>query len=67
MINLIVIAISAIMFALLLVWWRWPAFRAWIETPKYSMLCQERRFDDQDTEREPATNLSSIASTRRFP
>jgi hypothetical protein len=47
MINLIVIAISAIMFALLLVWWRWPAFRAWIETPKYSMLCQERRFDDQ--------------------
>lgn len=47
MINLIVIAISAIMFALLLVWWRRPAFRAWIEAPKYSMLCQERRFDDQ--------------------
>ena len=47
MINLIVIVISAIMFALLLVWWRWPAFRAWIEAPKYCMLCQERRFDDQ--------------------
>ena len=47
MINLIVIAVSAIMFALLLVWWRWPAFRAWIEAPKYSMLCQERRFDNQ--------------------
>ncbi len=47
MINLIVIAISAIMLALLLVWWRWPALRAWIETPKYSMLRQERRFDDQ--------------------
>jgi hypothetical protein len=46
MINLIVIAISGIMFALLLVWWRWPAFRAWIEAPKYSMLRQERRFDD---------------------
>jgi hypothetical protein len=47
MINLIVILISAIMLALLVVWWRWPAFRAWIEAPKYSMLRQERRFDDQ--------------------
>ena len=27
MINLIVIVISAIMFGLVLVWWRWPAFR----------------------------------------
>jgi len=49
MINLIVILISAIMLALLLVWWRWPALRVWIEAPKYSMLHQERRFDDQLT------------------
>jgi hypothetical protein len=63
MINLIVIAISAIMFALLLVWWRWPAFRAWIEAPKYSMLCQERRFDDPQTERGPGANSSLIAAT----
>jgi len=49
MINLIVIAISAIMFALLLVWWRWPAFRIWIEAPKSIMLRQERRFDEQVT------------------
>jgi len=48
MINLIVVVISAIMFALLLVWWRWPAFRVWIEAPKYSMLRQERRFDQRD-------------------
>jgi hypothetical protein len=48
MIDLIVIVISAIMFALLLVWWRWPAFSAWIEAPKYSMLRQERRFDQRD-------------------
>ncbi len=48
MINLIVIVISAIMFALLLVWWRWPAFRIWIEAPKYFMLRQERRFDERD-------------------
>ena len=51
MINLIVIAISVIMFALLLVWWRWPAFRVWIEAPKYSMLRRESRFDDQETGR----------------
>jgi hypothetical protein len=51
MINQIVIAISAIMFALLLVWWRWLAFRVWIEAPKYSMLRQERRFDNQETGR----------------
>jgi len=67
MINLIVILTSAIMLALLLLWWRWPAFRVWIEAPKYSMLRQERRFDDQDTEREPAANLSSMAGTRRSP
>jgi hypothetical protein len=48
MINLIVIVISAVMLVLLLGWWRWPAFRAWIEAPKYSMLRQERRFDDQN-------------------
>jgi hypothetical protein len=47
MINLIVIVITAIMLALLLVWWRWAAFRTWIEAPKYFMLRQERRFDDQ--------------------
>jgi hypothetical protein len=46
MINLIVIVISAIMLALFLLWWLWPAFRAWIEAPKYFMLRQERRFDD---------------------
>jgi hypothetical protein len=49
MINLIVIAISALMLVLLLIWWRWPALRVWIEEPKYSMLLQERRFDDQQT------------------
>jgi len=48
MINLIVILTSAIMLALLLLWWRWPMFRVWIEAPKYSMLRQELRFDDQD-------------------
>jgi hypothetical protein len=47
MINLIVIIISAIVFGLLLLWWLSPAFRAWIEAPKYSMLRRERRFNDK--------------------
>jgi hypothetical protein len=56
MINLIVVVISAVMFALVLVWWRWPAFRAWIEAPKYFMLSQERRFDDQNGPRTPSSS-----------
>jgi hypothetical protein len=44
-INLIMIAISAIVLALLLLWWLWPGFRVWIEAPKYFMLRQERRFN----------------------
>ena len=65
MINLIVIVISAIMFALLLVWWRWPAFRTWIEAPKYFMLRQERRFDDQNATRTaaPTPFLSGLVGT----
>jgi type II secretory pathway pseudopilin PulG len=46
MINLIVIVISAVMCALVLVWWSRSSFRASIEAPKYFMLRQERRFDD---------------------
>lgn len=47
MIDVIVIVISAMMLAMLLLWWSWPAFRSWIEAPKHFMLRQERRFDDQ--------------------
>jgi hypothetical protein len=32
MTNLIVVLTTAIIFALLLVWWRRPVFRVWIET-----------------------------------
>jgi len=55
-INLIVIVISVIMFGLLLVWWRWPAFRSWIEAPKYFMLRQERRFDEVASFSRPDAN-----------
>jgi hypothetical protein len=55
MINLIVIVISAIMFTLVLVWWRWSAFRTSIEAPKYFMLRQERRFGNRDAPRTPSS------------
>jgi hypothetical protein len=54
MIDLIVIVMSVIVLVLLLGWWRWPAFRAWIEAPKYSMLRQERRFEDRNATRTDA-------------
>jgi len=57
MINLIVIVISAIMFGLLVVWWRWPSFRVWIEAPKYFMLRQERRFDGRKAPRTTSFDL----------
>jgi hypothetical protein len=59
MINFIVILTTAIVFALLLVWWRWLVFRLWLEAPKYSMLQQEHRFEKQGKELELATDLSS--------
>ena len=37
--------------------------RAWIEAPKYSMLRQEHRFDDQGTE--PGMNRSWMAGRHR--
>ena len=61
MINLIVIVISAIMFALLVVWWRWPAFRVWIEAPKHSMLRQELRFGDPNAARAAKGSIRFMA------
>lgn len=49
MINLIVTAISVLMLVLFVVWWRWPDLRGRSEAPKYSMLRQERRFEDEQT------------------
>jgi hypothetical protein len=67
MINLIVIVISVIMFALLLAWWRWPAFRVGIEAPKYSMLRRERCFDDQLTRRSAAPDSTIPVAERSSP
>jgi hypothetical protein len=49
------------MFALLLVWWRWPAFRVWIEAPKYFMLRQERRFDHRNAAGTAAGSIQFMA------
>jgi sulfite dehydrogenase (cytochrome) subunit A len=42
-----IIAVTMPTLGLLLVWWLSPAFRTWIEAPKYFMLRQERRFNKQ--------------------
>jgi hypothetical protein len=44
------------MLALLLVWWRSPAFRVWIEAPKYSMLRQEHLFGDHAAPAQPVNH-----------
>lgn len=41
----IVIASTGIVLALSVVWLRNPAFRRWVEAPKYKILTQEKRFD----------------------
>ncbi len=41
----IVIASTGIVLALSVVWLRNPAFRRWVEAPKYQILTQEKRFD----------------------
>ena len=50
------IAISAIVLALLLLWLLWPEFRAWIEAPKYFMLRQVHRFNHADRRSRPDAN-----------
>jgi hypothetical protein len=49
------------MLALLMVWWRWPSFRVWIEAPKYSMLRQERRFNDGNAAGTAAGSIQYVA------
>src|SRR4029077_4230288 len=61
MINFVVIAISTMLLAVLLGWWRCPGLRSRVEAPKYSMLRQERLFDDHLRER----RLLPVAATAR--
>ena len=65
MINLVVIAISAVIVALLVVWWRWPALRPLLEAPKYFMLRQERRFDHADEDAPRSRNAARADDDRR--
>jgi hypothetical protein len=43
-VNLIVLAVTLLMAALLLVWVCSPRLRRWIEAPKYRVLTWEERF-----------------------
>ena len=47
MINSIVSACTAIGMVFILVWMLRPAFRGWVEFPKYRMLANERRFSGE--------------------
>jgi hypothetical protein len=53
MINIIVTFCTAIGVTFLLVWMLRPAFRGWVEFPKFLMLANERRFDGEE-EQDPA-------------
>lgn len=48
MINIIVSACTAIGVVFILVWMLRPAFRGWVEFPKYRMLINERRFSGEE-------------------
>jgi hypothetical protein len=42
---------SALLFSL--AWWKGPAFRVWIERPKYHFLNRVERFDEANAMRRP--------------
>jgi hypothetical protein len=48
MINIIVSVCTAIGAVFMLVWMLRPAFRGWVEFPKYRMLANERRFSGEE-------------------
>ena len=48
MINIIVTLCTAIGAAFVFVWMLRPAFRGWVEFPKYQMLANERRFGGEE-------------------
>ena len=48
MINIIVSACTAIGVVFMFVWMLRPAFRGWVEFPKYRMLANECRFSGEE-------------------
>lgn len=48
MINVIVAIVTLIATGFLLLWIFRPSFRKWVEQPKYTMLDNDRRFDEHD-------------------
>ena len=48
MISGIVTLITLIVAAFVIVWWRRPDLRAWIEGPKHRFLDQQSRFEEDE-------------------
>ncbi len=46
MINIIVAIVTIIAAGFLLLWILRPSFRKWVEQPKYTMLANDKRFDE---------------------
>lgn len=61
MINIIVTVCTATGAIFMLVWMLRPAFRGWVEFPKYLMLDKERRFSGEG-ELDPIQRPHDIAS-----
>lgn len=48
MINVIVGIVTIIAAGFLLLWILRPSFRKWVEQPKYTMLANDKRFDEHE-------------------
>lgn len=56
MISAMVSAIILIVLALVIVWFFSPAFRAWTEKPKYTMLERNEMFERAANEKEASND-----------
>ena len=51
MMTTLITVLTLILVAILALWAAWPRLRAWIEQPKYEVLRQIRRHEDDHAER----------------
>lgn len=45
MINGMMVVVTLLVGALVLIWWRFPRVRPWMEAPKYRFLAREARME----------------------
>ena len=66
MVDVVVVGISAVALAFILVWWRRPELRGWMEAPKHRMLLQENRYGRTARARaEPAPDPETASERER--